>query len=666
MMLPSFRTASTCTRAGRRAILFPLVLSVAAAAVASNNNMNYDVTTSRLPRSAAPLAEEEVAVVGHDANINGDARRVLQEPRYRNNYRGSFQYLVDGGCSGDYPVVQAYCKGTITVHKTSHSTIQCAPLLPANNTEFPGYNGYECTTDACGDYATCSKIFQESHDYSTGVFGEVYFQCDGIDVLDVEGFFVWKAATGSCRGGVELGGRNIHVLSLAVFCTPQNAFSAGDTYFECRDSDNLRLDTGGLACGEGENCKGSACEVEFATMAVVSDLHNMEYCIQSLDGTSEVPAIPAPAPIPRSQGTYKTPFWVQWSMALGNFCDYTDPTVTISCTNGIIGDVVTDFPTTTCTMVNDSEMTCTEDDESTFVLQYSGVKYTCTAVDEVPTTEAVFEEGTILCEVFGSFVDDVNIGHKLRLSPRCGSLATGGKYPFADGYVECNARNFFTYEDDRFVCYAEKPGDNCFDVGTVEAVRMYTDFRWANYAAAECYEYVAAPGAVPIPIPSSPRAVPTKAPVTAVAPVAAKPSPTEQRPITATPTATTEASVRPPTKAPEKSPTKAPVRPPTKAPTTTDSPVRADPAPTEAPVRPPAIAPTRAPTKAPVRPPTKAPATTDSPVRADPPQVFLLSLLGEGKGTHFFGPKFGTFPFHFFSFFLLLSKRTQEEAWTFF
>lgn len=285
--------------------------------------------------------------------------RNIQEVRYRNNYVGRFQYLLDGGCSGNRPVLQAFCKGTITLLATSHPTIECSPLAEGTET---GYNGYECI-NTCADTAACSQIFQENGSLNDGVFGEVFFQCDGVNIEDVEGFFVWEAATGSCNGNTIFSdGRNFHVLQLAVFCEAADDFWGGDGYFECSNSASFQ--TWGnyeCTCLTGRNCESSACDVEFSRMAVKPDLH-IHKCIQSLDG-SEVPAIPAPAPNPRPAGTYSARFKANWELFVDNFwCGFQYPTISVACTNGIASVEETDFPTTSCILISESEIECSESD----------------------------------------------------------------------------------------------------------------------------------------------------------------------------------------------------------------------------------------------------------------------------------------------------------------
>jgi len=380
--------------------------------------------------------------------------RDLQTARFRNNYVGRFQYLLDGGCSGFKPTLQAFCKGSISILGTSHSSIECLPL--ASDTAEPGYNGYECV-NTCADVAACNNIYLEGSKLDDGVFGEVFFQCEGPNVEDVEGFFTWEASTGSCDGTNFLGdGRNFHVAQLGVYCEDEDVFRAGPEDFECCCSSNTATykrfgDALAYTCLTGRNCKSDECDITFGRLVVESDLHNHD-CIQSLDG-SAVPEVAAPDIDPRPAGMYSTKFRANWQLELdSSWCSGQFPSITVSCTNGVVTELSTISATTNCVEVSDSRIECSETDQNVFVNADSGLEYTCTAVDAIPTTEVIYEEGnTVTCSI--SRDNSVN-RHRLRLAPFCGSVVAGGDYRNWDDYCECGNDNTFTHSDDGYTCYA--------------------------------------------------------------------------------------------------------------------------------------------------------------------------------------------------------------------
>lgn len=314
---------------------------------------------------------ERLATAGHFETVG----RNLQTANYRANYVGRFQYLVDSFCSGPYPVLQAFCKGSIEVLATSDPSISCEPL-PFGTQE--GFQGAVQCTNSCTDNAACSNIWLESGSITGGAFGSIFFQCEGDDPTDVDGAFAYEdSGDGSCTVGSFFDdGRNFHVAQMGIFCSDPTLvtggeYNYGDFYFECGSDNFSGLFDLGYSCYHGRNCKGSACTVEYDRLVVSVDVDRLD-CIQSLDGTP-VPPIPAPEIPERLPGEYKARFQANWQLDTDFSCTGKFPTIIVQCTNGDISIADTVFDTTTCTMVGNNKIECIESESAAFVDRYSGV-----------------------------------------------------------------------------------------------------------------------------------------------------------------------------------------------------------------------------------------------------------------------------------------------------
>lgn len=330
-----------------------------------------------LPTTGRPVSTPVPAISPVlSPNTNSDAI-------YRASYVGQFQYIRDSFCIGPNPVVQAHCFGQIDVTGTSDPRIQCSSL--AAGLGFEGWNGVQCQSN-CTEDADCATIFlTKDSDFEDGPIGQVFFQCAGAALDDVNALFTYEASEGaSCAPSSNLVTRNFHIASMGVSC-PSDSGSAqeyifDEFYFECFDGFAIALGASSdqLRCISGDNCDGVQCVIEPKRIIIGMDLPKFQdKCVDP-----PVPTTPAPTPAsPPSTSSFVVSalFQAAWGLlfdeSTGNVCSGSIPTVKITCLKGDIKFVNATYPATTnCSSTGPGVLECV-DSSNTFVNQFSGVTY---------------------------------------------------------------------------------------------------------------------------------------------------------------------------------------------------------------------------------------------------------------------------------------------------
>jgi len=291
-------------------------------------------------------------------------------------FRGRFQYLTGGICSGPPPVLLCKCAtgSSIEVLETSHATINCTEV---------GDETAECINTCTGD--ECSEIWADSDSPIDGVFGNITFACRG---ESVDAQFVYEdSGDGACSiGGFDR--RNFHLAQLGISCSDNDDFVFDGNSFECTSGE--ALDAGGListrqpdgiyTCGSGVSC--SDCTVDFDPVIIDVDEHRLrKECITSLDG-EPIPDLSAPDPSPYPPGEFEVDFQADWATAFvakRGPCDVLDaagPTVTLKCENGSIQLIETLFDTVECTADGDDNLICSEPAGESYLSSISNPQYT--------------------------------------------------------------------------------------------------------------------------------------------------------------------------------------------------------------------------------------------------------------------------------------------------
>jgi len=342
-------------------MLLRLVCILLLATAAPVVSIDLSVLQSKV-RTRALLPEKD------ETNALIPFRRSLQTAKYRVNYQARFQWLLENSCGGPNPIINVLCLGKIELLGTSHPTIVCEPL---GEPTADGFNGYQCKM-TCADRAACKNVWLSTN-INNGPFGEIFFQCEGEEVIDVDGAMQFLGSEGNtCSSNILGDGRNVHVAQLGVFCAEKYNY-ANSAFFECDINDANRA-YGGYTCLAGDNCGGVECTRDIDTVNVHVDHFRLGECIQSLDG-SELPEPVEPALVQRPAGTYSAKFRADWSLKLSSCCTGKFPTILVECTNGEISDVKTIFGTTSCVVISSTSINCTESDSDTFLGSYSGVEF---------------------------------------------------------------------------------------------------------------------------------------------------------------------------------------------------------------------------------------------------------------------------------------------------
>ena len=307
-----------------------------------------------------------------------ETTNVSDEVNYRASYLARFQHLVDPVCEGPNPTIAVFCQGTLTPVSISDSTIECSSL-----TNSDGWEGIMCS-NTCGSVSvetSCEDVFLESENIGGDRFGEIVFQCEGADIADVDAYMHYVGGDdGSCIAQTttseSVPSRNFHVAQLGVQCSEDDTFIFDDTFFECDVYSSTANIEGMYTCLAGENCAGEDCTTSFRDMYVEADRENFLQCVESVSGaavptkTSEIESGPVAA------GHYTAVFQARWQLLVDlETCRGEFAPKRISCTNGNIeleGPLVGDVD---CTMINDSELECTDGAAATFVNEFSGVRF---------------------------------------------------------------------------------------------------------------------------------------------------------------------------------------------------------------------------------------------------------------------------------------------------
>lgn len=300
-------------------------------------------------------------------------------------YRGRFQYLTGGICSGPPPVLTCKCASgaSLVLLSTSHPTIVCTK----SDSETA-----ECV-NTCTE-SVCSDIWDDSDTPITGVYGNITFSCTG-DSVDAQ-FVYQDSGNGNCGiGGIDR--RNFHIAQLGIACSdsPDGGFLFDGNSFDCTSGESLDAGRrvipasqpdGIYTCAAGASC--SSCTVEFDPVIIDVDEHRLrDECITSLDGMP-IPNLSAPDPTPSPPGDYKATFQAEWAVAFvsKNTCDVLTnegPTITLQCLNGGIRLIGTLESTVQCIRQGGDTLVCTEPSGESYLSsigspEYTGVTYVST------------------------------------------------------------------------------------------------------------------------------------------------------------------------------------------------------------------------------------------------------------------------------------------------
>lgn len=287
---------------------------------------------------------------------------------------GRFANFLDVvSCESPLPIVHVACQGDIAVTSTSHPTITCEQTSGKDEN---GWNVIRCTNTCQG--SVCLEAWMVDldatgiiHDEDEASFGEVFFECSGDDIANVDAYTsIEENGEGNCTRPRDT---NVRMARLGVKCG--NEYDFDDYFFECA-SDGLAFNTGVFKFGDDtQTCidffqcpsnllPNQECSGTFGRIEVKADHENFQQtCVETRTGGPAVPEVSSPNVDVKFDFDLRATFragWIGGRFAPGDAECHMGQTqkVQLECIDGTIEYVGKDKSSIDCEVADSSSMVC--------------------------------------------------------------------------------------------------------------------------------------------------------------------------------------------------------------------------------------------------------------------------------------------------------------------
>ena len=408
----------------------------------------------------------------------------LTETIFYADYGARFKRILDVGCSGpsEETLLVACESGEIEITGVTDQSIVCFQPETFQTEGEAVACKISCVDELCdGIFVNRGASFTNLSDTA---WGGVLFRCSSSDVNKINPLFLVSGAdisglNGTCSADSG-DGQNMMLAELNVLCN--GTLVNEDAYAECSlDTLSMNID-GRYTCVTGSMCND--CDVSYDSVTVAGDLYRYHECIETSNGaTVPMPASPVGELPPAGQ--YKAQFLIGSGYLYNEVsCSGGKTGIRAECVDGKL-ELVESSPDTTCEVVGENVVECTENQDSPVNSFMDVAVYECTADDMIPTTNVEYYTADVSC------FEENPASRWINLSVLCGEAGAQAFFSF-DHFFECGEdNNFGQSTDDRFSCYSEvnvPAGDTPTAIPAVEA---YTDWRWSFFSTESCHSYTA-------------------------------------------------------------------------------------------------------------------------------------------------------------------------------